>query len=167
MVTENPLFYNFKTMADRFPDCDAKELQQFKENAENLNTKKSTKTWVTVWTTWAEEKGYSPDIVSYEAKVLDEKLQKFFAEVRKKDGSDYEPDSLRAMIASLDRHLKEAGSSISIAKTEILSTIVKCLKGKLASSVNGLRQTSPCIKGTNHWRWRAVVVERTPWQPVS
>jgi len=65
-------------MADRFPDCDAKELQQFKENAENSNTKKSTKTWVTVWTAWAEEKGYSPDIVSHEAKELDEKLQKFF-----------------------------------------------------------------------------------------
>ena len=91
-------------MADRFPDCDAKELQQFKENAEKWNTKKSTKTW-------AEEKGYSPDIASHESKELDEKLQKFFAEVRRKDGSDYESDSLRVMIASLDRHLKEAGSS--------------------------------------------------------
>jgi len=37
--------------------------------------------------------GYSPNIVSYEGKELVEKLQKFFAEVRKKDGSDYEPDS--------------------------------------------------------------------------
>ena len=34
---------NCKTMAERFPDCDAKELQQFKENAETSNTKKSTK----------------------------------------------------------------------------------------------------------------------------
>ena len=82
-------------MAERFPDCDVKELQQFKENAENSNTKKSTKTWLTVWTTCTEEKGHSPDIVSYEAKELDEKHQRFFAEVRKKDGSDYEPDSLR------------------------------------------------------------------------
>jgi len=39
---------------------------------------------VTVWTTWAaEEKGCDPDIVSYEARELDEKLQKLFAEVRK------------------------------------------------------------------------------------
>ena len=57
MVTEKLLFYNFKTMAGRVPDCDTKELQQFNENAENSNTKKSTKTWVTVWTTWAGEKG--------------------------------------------------------------------------------------------------------------
>ena len=117
-------------MADRFPDYDAKELQQFKENAENSNTKKSTKTLVTVWTTWAEEKGYSPDIVSHEAKELDEMLQKFFAEVRKKAGSDYEPDSLRVMIASLDRHLKEAGSNISIAKDREFVNSRKVLEGK-------------------------------------
>ena len=65
-------------MAEGFPDCNAKELQQFKENAENSNTEKSTKTWLTVWTTWTEEKGYSPDIVSYKAKELEEKLQRFF-----------------------------------------------------------------------------------------
>ena len=79
-------------MGDRVRDCDTKEVQQFKENAENSSTKKSTRTRFTVWTTWAEEKGYSPGIVSYEAKEIYERLKKFFAEVRKKDGSDYEPE---------------------------------------------------------------------------
>ena len=100
-----------------------------KENAGNSNTKKSTKTCLTVWTTWSEEKGYSPDIVSYEAKELDEKLQRLFAEVRK-DGSDYEPDSLRVMIASLDRHLKETGSNISIAEDREFVNSRKVLEGK-------------------------------------
>jgi len=79
-------------MADKFPECDvhAKELQQFKVNAANSNTKISTKTWVTVWTTWVDEKGYSPDIVCYDTKEPDEKLQTFFGKVRKKDGSEYE-----------------------------------------------------------------------------
>jgi len=36
--------------------------------------------------------------------------------VRKKDSSDYEPDSLRVMVASLDGDLKKVGSSISSAK---------------------------------------------------
>ena len=93
------------------------------------STKKSTKTCLTVWTTWAEEKGCSPDIVSYEAKELDEKLQRLFAEVRKKDGSDYEPDSLRIMIASLDRHLKETGN-ISIAEDREFVNSGKVLEGK-------------------------------------
>ena len=59
---------------------------------QKIRTQKSTRTWLTVWTTWAEEKGYSPNIVSYEAKEIYERLQKFFTEVRKKDGSDYEPE---------------------------------------------------------------------------
>ena len=112
-------------MVDRFPDCGAKELQQLKENAENSNTKKSTKTWLTVWTTWTEEKGYSRDIVSYEVKELDKKIQRLFAEVRKKDGSEYEPDSLRVMIASL-----EAGSNISFAKDREFVNSRKILERK-------------------------------------
>ena len=66
----------------------------------------------------------------YNAQRLDEKLEKFFAEARKKDGSDYEPDSLRVMLASLDRHLKEAGSSISIAKDREFVNSRKVLEGK-------------------------------------
>ena len=54
----------------------------------------------------------------------------FFAEVRKKDGSDYEPDSLRVMLASLDRHLKEAGSNISIARDREFVDSRKVLEGK-------------------------------------
>ena len=91
MVTKNYCFTILKQWRIVL-DCETKELQQFNKNAENSNTKKSTKTWVTVWTTWAEERGYSPNIVSYEAKEIYERRQKFFAEVRKKDGSDYEPE---------------------------------------------------------------------------
>ena len=50
--------------------------------------------------------------------------------MRKKDGSDYEPDSLRVMIVSLDRHLKEAGSNISIAKDRGFVNSHKVLEGK-------------------------------------
>ena len=52
--------------------------------------------------------------------------------MRKKDGSDYEPDSLRVMIASLDRHLKEAGSNliISIAEDREFVNSRKVLEGK-------------------------------------
>ena len=50
--------------------------------------------------------------------------------MRKKDGSDYEPDSLRVMIASLDRYLKEAGSNMSIAKDREFVNIRKVLERK-------------------------------------
>ena len=39
-------------MAERVPDCDAKErLKRLKEKTENENNKKGTKTMVTVWST--------------------------------------------------------------------------------------------------------------------
>ena len=69
-----------------------------------------------VWKSWAESKGLNEDNVKYEAKELDECFLRFFAEIRKSDGSDYEPDTLRVMLAALDRHLKQNGSKISLAK---------------------------------------------------
>ena len=50
--------------------------------------------------------------------------------MRKKDGLDYEPDSLRVMLASLDRHFKEAGSKNSIAKDKEFVDSRKVLQGK-------------------------------------
>ena len=37
--------------------------------------------------------------------TLDGVLQKFYLEVRKQDGSEYEPDSLKVMQAALERYL--------------------------------------------------------------
>ena len=50
--------------------------------------------------------------------------------MRKKDGSEYETDSLRVIIASLDRHLKEPGSRISFAKDREFVSSRKVLEGK-------------------------------------
>ena len=45
---------------------------------------------------------------------LDAVLCKFYAELRRKDGEEYEPDSLAVMQASLDRHLENVGRPYSI-----------------------------------------------------
>ena len=86
----------FKKMTARFPEISGHEIQQLAEKAVNKNTVKTTKTWIKVWKMWAESKGLKDDIVKYEAKQLDECLSRFFAEIRKSDGSDYEPDSLQS-----------------------------------------------------------------------
>ena len=54
------------------------ESQELKENTENQNTKKSTSTRLHVWTSWAENKNFETNLLVYEAKQLDKKLQKFF-----------------------------------------------------------------------------------------
>ena len=59
-----------------------KSFKNFTENAENLNTKKTLKTfqWPTVRTTWAEEKRIRPDIMSFEAKEIDVNLKKILCQ---------------------------------------------------------------------------------------
>ena len=41
-------------------------------------------------------------------------MQQFYAEVKRKDGTDYEPSSLANMQAAIDRGLKEAGYMYSL-----------------------------------------------------
>ena len=43
-------------------------------------------------------------------------LEHFYAEVNNKKGEDYEPESLKVMMASLDRHLKNKGCTLSIVR---------------------------------------------------
>ena len=124
-------------MAERFPDFQVEEIQELKQNSENQKTKKSTTTWLNVWTNWAESKNFETNLLSYEGKQLDETLQKFFAEIRKKDGSEYEPDSLRVMLASLDRHLREKDAAFSVAKDIEFSNSRKLLEGKARSPSQG------------------------------
>ena len=71
----------------------------------------------------------------FSSQVVDEILTKFYAEVRKKDGSEYEPDSLRVMQASLDRYLRQKNYSASTINgrefkksQETLNSKAKCLR---------------------------------------
>ena len=56
--------------------------------------------------------GEMRDSVEIPAKDLDSLLSRFFLGVLKKNGDEYEPDSLSSMFNSLDRHLKDSKSSI-------------------------------------------------------
>ena len=46
-------------------------------------------------------------------KDLDSIMARFFLGILKKDGTEYEPDSLGSMYNSLDRHLRDMQSTIS------------------------------------------------------
>ena len=122
-------------MAARFPEISGHEIQQLAEKAVNKNTVKTTKTWINVWKMWAESKGLKDDIVKYEAKELDECLSRFFAEIHQSDGSDYEPDNLRVMLAALDRHLKQNDSKISNISIGLYSEGFICSQSRIYLSI--------------------------------
>ena len=122
-------------MAARFPEMSGHEIQQLAEKAVNKNTVKTTKTWINVWKMWAESKGLKDDIVKYKAKELDECLSRFFAEIRQSDGSDYEPENLRVMLAALDRHLKQNDSKISKISIGLYSEGFICSQSRIYLSI--------------------------------
>ena len=51
---------------------------------------------------------------SYCPQALDGLLNKFYVKIRKKDATDYEPDSLRVMQAPIDRYLRHKNYPVSI-----------------------------------------------------
>ena len=77
----------------------------------NANTAKSTGTWVKRFDKWRTERQTAQKLEEIPKERLDGILQLLYAEIRKNDGTNYEPDSLRTMLAALDRHLREKGST--------------------------------------------------------
>ena len=118
-------------MADsRFAFSNKEILQELKEKAANRNTKKSTQTWFNVWHSWAEQRSINPKLEEYSAEDLDKVLQRFYAEVRNKHGEQYEPESLKVMMASLDRYLREHSYPHSIIKDRQFQQSKQVLEGK-------------------------------------
>ena len=86
-------FQNWNGGKKKFPEISGEEIQKLAKKAVNKNTVK-----IIV----ARKQG--PQQRHDITKELDECLSRFFAEICKSDGSDYEPDSLRVMLAAIDNH---------------------------------------------------------------
>ena len=69
------------------------------------------------WTVGQKKK--DANLEKYVAEELNSTLCEFFAELRKNNGDDYEPDSLRAMFMAIDRHLKSKSYPKSIREDTI------------------------------------------------
>ena len=90
----------------RFPVVPNDEIIEINESAAGKNTKRTTQTWLTAWEKWCQARNIDNTMERFTPRVLDEILTKFFVEVWKKDGTEYEPDSLRITQASLDSYLR-------------------------------------------------------------
>ena len=81
-------------------------VEELKNCSKNENTAKSTGFWPSVWKNCCVDKEIIDEIENYEPAELNTLLEHFCAEVNNKKGEDYEPESLKVMMASLNRHLK-------------------------------------------------------------
>ena len=96
-------------MASRFQLLPKKDLKKLSETAENQSTKKGTSNWVKIYKQWAHKRSINPNLEEIEGESLDEVLSQFYGDIRKQDGKEYEPDSLRVMQSLLYRCLSEKG----------------------------------------------------------
>jgi len=99
------------------------ELIQLQEKNYNKNTMKSTVTWLNRFDRWQIVRGILRKLKDIPQQELDTVLQQFFAELQKRDGKEYKPDSLRTMLSSLDQFLRDKGKSYSILKDKQLKQV--------------------------------------------
>ena len=105
-------------------------IEELKIFSKNLNTVKSTSFLLNVWETWCKQQNIVNKIEENEPGKLNKLLETFYAEVKNKNGDDYEPDSLRVMIAAPDRHLNEKGYKFFIIRDREFHSSKQVLEGK-------------------------------------
>ena len=103
-------------VSSRFSLATETTIEELKNSSKNENTVRSTGFWLSVWKKWCLEKEIADEIEKYEPTQLNALLERFYAELKNRNGEDYEPDSLKVMINSLDRHLKDKGYTLSIVR---------------------------------------------------
>ena len=115
---------------ERFNEADESDIKFFIDSNRSANTKLSTSNWLKIYQLWARARGKEINPEKLEPYELNKTLELFYAEVKKSNGKDYEPDSLRVMIAAVDRHLKEKDYPMSIMKDRAFASSKSVLEGK-------------------------------------
>ena len=131
----------------RFPLTSTEQIQETIKEAENKNTLRSTNTWMRVWYSWAKSRQINESIETMAPATLDGVLQKFYLEVRKQDGSEYEPDSLKVMQAALERYLSTQKYPYSLINSLEFSSSRAVLEAKakqLRMNGYGKRKNRAC-----------------------
>jgi len=91
-----------------------------------------------VFQSWA--KSHHLENVSIETmppEELDKVLTKFYAEVKKRDGDDYAPESLKIMQSAIERHLKDKNYSLSIVRSREFHNSQEVLNAALSLRQQG------------------------------
>ena len=98
MKTISSLLKIFCANSSRFVEADEEFIEELRNTSENKKTKRSTDYWTNIFQQWAKPRGKHEQLESYEVPELNESLAQCFAELRKENGKDYEPDSTLKVI---------------------------------------------------------------------
>ena len=107
------LCFENMALASRFVPLEL-PLDEFIEKQSNKNTLSKTNRDVSLLKEFLRAKEVYKEIENLEAKELDEVLCAFIVEVKKKDGGEYEPTTLRSFMSSFDHYLRKKGYPTTI-----------------------------------------------------
>ena len=82
------------TIMDRFSSVNSEDIQSLVNKSKNSNTTKAISQWMKVFNSWAALRGEVRPIYLLSPIDLDKVLKSFYAEVRKRNGDEYEPNFL-------------------------------------------------------------------------
>jgi len=92
-------------MASRFENSSKEDVQSFLEENENKNTASKTKPDMALVKSFLQTKGETREFEHIPPRELNEIISMFILSIRHKDGTEYEPATLRGMVSSMDRYL--------------------------------------------------------------
>lgn len=117
-------------MAERFVTFDIREVEKFIDNEENSNTRKKTKNDMALLSSFMAKEKENRQVEEIPPQELDNYLSRFLLSVRKKNGDEYEPSTLRGFIASIERYLKKCRYSESVITGQNFARTRDTLKSK-------------------------------------
>lgn len=96
-------------MAGQFPEDEFdKEMLDFINKEKKKSTVSSTKCHIANVSKWLEnKKNISTPLFEIPPEILNRYLCEFFMQLKKKDGTDYEPTTISSFNASIERYLRE------------------------------------------------------------
>lgn len=122
---------------DRNISISEEDTKVFVDSMKNVNTQRKTKNDLRFFSGWLAEQQEFRAIEDIKPLDLDLLLARFFLSVRKINGEDYEPDTLKSFQSSFARKLSEVGYGHDILKSpafkhyrDVLAAKRKELKGK-------------------------------------
>ncbi|XP_068707646.1 uncharacterized protein KIAA1958-like [Montipora foliosa] len=122
----------------------SQELDDFISSEKSENTlKKTAYQWKKFEIFCEEQTDGNFNAKNVHVDALDELLGKFFKDVRKQNGSEYEPDSLSSFQRSIQRRLKELKVSFNILKDEEFCRSREVLAAKRKNLVKQGRGNKP------------------------
>ena len=114
----------------RFVKFTEEEIASFTEHQENANTKKKTVPDLKLFNEFLNSEEEERKIENIPAAELQHLAKKFVLGVRKKNGEEYEPSSLRGFLQSVDRYLRKKGCTFSLFNDKQFCEVQDILKKK-------------------------------------